>query len=220
MKRLLYTVCLLCVSVFLEAQGAVKGRPEIPGNANLKQLLAKPSFIYTGVDSVKEGGKTWVVMEVDVQTCSPLSLEQIKAVITDYANYAKIFKRTTASRVAGGNERGIIAFFEITVGVMGVTAVTAYSVLMETPLDSPGKFLLNFSHVSDNGSIRKVHGFWYLETVTIDERPHTYLRYYAYSEPLRVMALQKQVTSLFIGAEYEAMIEEVLAAAALRGATR
>jgi hypothetical protein len=220
MKHFLCAALLFCGSSVLQAQGTVKGRPELPRNVNLKQLLNKPAFIYTNVDSVKDGEKTWVTMEADVHICSPLSLGQIRAVITDYENYIKTFKRTTVSRVAGRNEQGLIAFFEITVGVMGITAVTAYSVLMETPLDSPEKFLLTFSHVSDNGSIRNVHGFWYLEAVTIEGRPHTYVRYYSYTEPLRVTVLQKQATSWFIRSEYGTMMEEVLAAAARQGATR
>jgi hypothetical protein len=155
-------------------------------------------------------------MEADVQICTALPLEQVKAVITDYDNYVKTFKRTTLSRNAGGGGRGTTAFFEVTVGVMGITVVTSYSVLMETPLDSPEKFLLTFSHVSDNGSIRNVNGFWYLETVAINGQPHTYLRYYSHSEPLRVNALQKQASSWFIGSEYSGMLKEVLAAAARR----
>ncbi|MDR2210785.1 MAG: hypothetical protein LBO65_04865 [Spirochaetaceae bacterium] len=216
MKTLLAVVLLFSLPAFLHPQGTVKGQPEIPGNIDLRQMLNRPSFIYSHVDSVKEGEKVWITMETDVQICTPLSLGQIRGVITDYNRYTRTFKRTTASHIVESNKQGIIAFFEVTVGALGITVVTAYSVLMESPIDSPEKFLLTFSHVSDNGSIRNVHGFWYLQAVTIDGQPHTYLRYYSYYEPLRVNMLQRQVTAWFIGAENATMVEEVLAAAALR----
>jgi hypothetical protein len=96
---------------------------------------------------------------------------------------------------------------------MGITVVTGYTVLMETPIDTGEKFLLTFSHISDDGTIRNIYGFWYLESLIIDGKPHTYFRYYSSSESLKSNALQKQATALFIGSEYSGMIKEVLAAA-------
>jgi hypothetical protein len=192
------------------------GKPELYGDVDVKKLVEKFAVIYVKVEALTEGSKTWIPMEADVHICTAVPLEKIKAVITDYDNYTGIFKRSTVSRTVSRNTKGTTAFFEMTVGAMGITVVTAYTVLLETPVDTPDKFLLTFSHVSDNGSIRKVFGFWYLESIMIDGKPYTYLRYYSTSEPLRVNILQRQVSSWFISSEYGTMLKDVITAAAKR----
>ncbi|MDR2663686.1 MAG: hypothetical protein LBC31_11880 [Treponema sp.] len=217
MKFVQLLAVLFFIPLCAEAQGAsAVGKPELYREANVKKLIEKYDVIYAKVDALTEGSKTWVPMEADVHICTAVPLEKIKAVITDYDNYTGIFRRSTASRILSRDARGTTAFFEITVGAMGVTVVTAYTVLLETPLDSPGKFLLTFSHAGDNGSIRKVYGFWYLESIMIDGKPYTYLRYYSTSEPLRVNVLQRQITSWFIGSEYGSMLKDVITAAGRR----
>jgi hypothetical protein len=197
----------------VHAQSAVAGKAEIPPNVNLKKLLNRPEVLYTKVDSVREGNKVWISMEADIQVCTAIPLDKVKAVITDYNNYVRTFKRTTASHVSSRNAGGTTAFFEQTVGVMGITVVTGYTVLLETAIDTGEKFLLIFSHISDDGTIRNVYGFWYLESVIIDGKPHTYFRYFSSTESLKANVLQKQATTLFLGSEYSGMVKEVLAAA-------
>ncbi|MDR1143831.1 MAG: hypothetical protein LBK77_06405 [Spirochaetaceae bacterium] len=208
---------LFFIALCAEAQEASAiGKPELYREANLKKLIEKYDVIYTRVDTLTEGSKTWIPMEADVHICTAVPLEKIKSAITDYDNYTGIFRRSTASRTLSRDAGGTTAFFEMTVGAMGITVVTAYTVLLETPIDTPDKFLLRFSHISDNGSIRKVYGFWYLESVMIDGKPYTYLRYYSTSEPLRVNIIQRQVTSWFISSEYGSMLKDVLTAARRR----
>jgi hypothetical protein len=217
MKFVQLLLVLFFIPVWAEAQEASAiGKPELYREANLKKLIEKYDVIYAKVDALTEGSKTWVPMEADVHICTAVPLEKIKSVITDYDNYTGIFKRSTVSRTISRNARGTTAFFEMTVGAMGVTVVTAYTVLLETPVDTADKFLLTFSHVADNDSIRKVYGFWYLESIMIDGKPYTYLRYYSTSEPLRVSILQRQITSWFIGSEYGSMLKDVITAAAKR----
>jgi hypothetical protein len=217
MKLARFLFVLFFIPVCAEAQiVSAVGKPELYRETNLKKLIEKHDVIYVRVDVLTEGSKTWLPMEADVHICTDVPLGKIKAVITDYDNYTGIFKRSTASRTLKRDARGTTAFFEMTVGAMGVTVVTAYTVLLETPIDTADKFLLTFSHVADNGSIRKVYGFWYLESIMIDGKPYTYLRYYSTSEPQRVSALQRQITSWFIGSEYGNTLRDVITAARLR----
>jgi hypothetical protein len=212
MKLCKLLLILFLLPVLVHAQSEA-GKPEIPGNTNLKRLLNRPDVLYTKVDSVREGDKVWINMEVDIQVCTAISLDKIKRVITDYNNYVRTFRRTSASQIISRGKMGTTAFFEQTVAVMGITVVTGYTVLLETPIDTEGQFLLTFSHISDDGSIRNVYGFWYLESVIIDGKPHTYFRYFSSTGSLKSAVLQKQAISLFIGAEYTGMVKEVLAAA-------
>jgi hypothetical protein len=212
MKYCTLLLVFFFLPIFVHGQSLV-GKAEIPPNVNLKKILNRPDVLYSKVDSVREGDKVWISMEADVQVCTAIPLDKIKAVIMDYSNYARTFRRTTISRVVRQAESETAAFFEQTVVVMGITVVTRYTVLMETPIDTGGKFLLTFSHISDDGSIRNVYGFWYLESISIDGKPHTYFRYVSSTEPLRANVLQKRATSIFIGSEYTGMIKEVLAAA-------
>jgi hypothetical protein len=216
MKFVQLLPALFLIPLCAEAQAPAIGKPELYWEANLKKLIEKYDVIYAKVDTLTEGSRTWIPMEADVHICTAVPLEKIKSVITDYDNYTGIFRRSTASRILSRDAGGTTAFFEMTVGAMGITAVTAYTVLLETPIDIPDKFLLVFSHLSDNGSIRKVYGFWYLESIMIDGKPYTYLRYYSTSEPLRINIIQRRVTSWFISSEYGSMLRDVISAAKLR----
>ncbi|MDR2048283.1 MAG: hypothetical protein LBP69_02405 [Treponema sp.] len=205
---------------FLVLSGAFgEDAPEIPSEAQLKRLLNKPAAVYTKVDSYKEEEKVWIAMEADVHVCTDIPLSKLKAAVTDYDNYVNIFKRTSASAASAAGGADIVLSMQLVVGALGITFVTNYSVLMTEEIDGPDRFLLRFSHYSDDGTVKNVRGYWYFKTVSVDGKPCTYIRYFSASDSIKKNVLQKTAVSMFIVSEYTGMLRELLAAA-VGGKTR
>jgi ribosome-associated toxin RatA of RatAB toxin-antitoxin module len=211
MKQLFTVLCLLSTVLgFASGPGSSAG---IKSGANYKKLYNKPETIISHVGELKEGNAVWIPIEVDVHMVSDIPLYKFKAAITDYNKYPEIFKRTTDSRIIEKNAEGTIASFEVTVGVLGITVVSTYAVLLKVLIDEPGKFLLEFTHYSDDGTVRNVRGYWYFESVELNNKTCTYLRNYTATESLQVNILQKTAASMFMGSEYTAMLKDLQKAA-------
>jgi len=185
----------------------------MPEAVNLRRILERPEVINTRVGRTIEGNNTWINMEADVHACTAISLERMKEIITDYSQYAQIYRRTTISRIAGRNERGTLAFFELSVGALGIHVISAFTLLKEIRIDTPDSFYLTFTHVSDDGTVRNIRGSWYLQKVEMDGKTYTYIRYFSAQDSLQVAILQRQAASMFIGSEYISIVRETLAAA-------
>jgi hypothetical protein len=214
MKKLVAALCLFSTVLgFAAGPGSSAG---IQSGANYKKLYNKPETITSRVGELKEGKAVWIPVEVDVHMVSDIPLNKLKAAITDYNNYAGLFKRTTDSHIIEVNDEGIIASFEVTVGALGITVVSTYAVLVKVLIDEPGKFLVEFTHYSDDGTVRNVRGYWYFESVELDNKTCTYLRNYTATESLQVNILQKTAASLFLGSEYMGMLKELQKAAMSR----
>ncbi|MDR1507308.1 MAG: hypothetical protein LBI67_09435 [Treponema sp.] len=188
-------------------------RAEIPSETVLRRLVYRPEAIYTDVGSYKEGDDTWITLEADVHVCTEISLARVKAVLIDYGNYVNTFKRTTASRFVREVDGAAEVFLQVTVGALGITFVTNHSVLSTKEIDENDCFLVRFSHLSDDGVVRNVRGYWFLKTVYVRGKPFTYIRYYSAQDSLKKNALQKTATSMFIVSEYTGMLKELLDAA-------
>jgi hypothetical protein len=152
----------------------------------------------------------WIAMEADIHICTDVPLSKLKAAVTDYNNYMNTFRRTSASTE---NDAGDILSMQVTVSALGITVVTSYSVLMTEEIDEPDRFLLRFSHYSDDGTIKNVRGYWYFKTVYVEGISRTYVRYFSASDSQRKNLLQKTATSMFITSEYSGMLKELVAAA-------
>ena len=213
MKSYLFLLVLVLLPLSIKPQVPHRSAASMPEAVNLERILERPEIIHTRVGRTNEGNNTWINMEADVHACTAISLERMKEVITDYPRYTQIYRRTTASRIAGRNDRGTLAFFEVSVGAMGIYVVSAFTLLKEIHIDTPDSFYLTFTHVSDDGTVRNIRGSWYLRKVEIDGKTHTYMRYYSSQDSLQVTILQRQAASMFIGSEYTGMIRETLAAA-------
>ncbi|MDR2142907.1 MAG: hypothetical protein LBP29_00885 [Treponema sp.] len=204
--------CCVVFFAFLVLSGAFgENAPEIPPEAQLKRLLDRPASVHTKVDSYKEGEKVWIALEADVHVCTDIPLSKLKAAVTDYDNYVNIFKRTTASAASSAGD--VVLSLQLVVGALGITFVTNYSVLMTEEIDEPDRFLLRFSHYSDDGTVKNVRGYWYFKTVYVDGKPCTYIRYFSASDSIKKNVFQKTASSMFIVSEYTGMLKELLAAA-------
>ena len=186
--------------------------PEVVPGANLKRLVNRPEAIRSRVDSVKEGEDVWIRLEADVHVCTEIPLEKIRKTITGYNSYAAYFKRTTVSEILrenGGSE----VYMQLSVGAMGISFVTNYTILITKEIDEPGCLLLRFSHLADDGTVRNVRGYWYFRQVDIGGKTHTYIRHYSASDSIRKNVLQKTATAMFAESEYTGILKELLAAA-------
>ena len=213
MKLCSFLLLLFIIPLTGDAQAPPRSAAFMPEDVNLERILERPEIINTRVGRTNEGNNTWINMEADVHACTAISLERMKEIITDYSRYTQIYRRTTASRIAGRNERGTLAFFEVTVGAMGIRVVSSYTLLKEIQIDTPDSFYLTFSHVSDDGSVRNIRGSWYLRRVEINGRPYTYMRYFSAQDSLQTNILMRQIASMFINSEYIGILRETLLAA-------
>jgi hypothetical protein len=102
----------------------------------------------------------------------------------------------------------------VSVGLMGITYDTDYTLLAGEQIDTSGRFLLDFSHVSSDGLVRNAHGIWYFESVTINGVPAVYLRYIASGQVLKKYPLQDTIMDMFVDMEHIDLINQFLKAAA------
>jgi hypothetical protein len=192
---------------------AAESEPGIPPKTNLTRLLNRPEAIFSDVGSYREGENTWISMEADVQVCTDIPLEQLRKAITDYNNYAVNFKRTTASEILWETHEGTGLYLRLSVGALGITFIANYTILLKEEVNDSSRFLLRFSHLSDDGMVRNIHGYWYFQTVDIKGKNCTYVRYYSASDSIKKNALQKVAAAMFIDSEYTGMLKELLSAA-------
>jgi hypothetical protein len=102
----------------------------------------------------------------------------------------------------------------VTVGLLGLSYTGRYTVLVREMVNTPGKFVLTFNHISDDGNIRDVNGEWYFESITVDGKPMTYVRYVSSSSSMRRLGIQKAIQSMFVNAEFTGMTDQLLEAGA------
>jgi hypothetical protein len=98
---------------------------------------------------------------------------------------------------------------------LGIDFLVKYRVLATETRDTPDEFILDFSHVSDDGSVKDVSGRWHVKKLPrLDgEEQQCYIRYYAHSRALRKYPLQRMIMSLFINSESRDLMEQFVKAA-------
>jgi hypothetical protein len=98
---------------------------------------------------------------------------------------------------------------------LGLSFLTNYRVLVTEALNTPEEFILEFSHVSDDGSVKDVSGRWYLKKLPPMESAgqRYYVRYHAYSKVARKYPLQRMIMSMFINSESRDLMRQFVEAA-------
>jgi hypothetical protein len=185
----------------------------IPEGTNLKSIIDKPAVLTASVSSIMEDGKPWLPILAEVHMVTSVPLSKLKAVVTDYDNYTNIFRNITESHTSGNIAGHPLAHFVVTVGALGMKVVTDYSVLFSMPINEKDKCLIVFTHYSDNGSIRKILGWWYFESIMIDQKIYTYIRYHSSQNSYRFYPLEKTCLSLFMKGQYRDMPRQCAIAA-------
>ncbi|MDR1949839.1 MAG: hypothetical protein LBQ38_10645 [Spirochaetaceae bacterium] len=186
----------------------------IPAGTNLIELRNSPRVISSGVSREnRENGSFWIDMSVDLHVCTPIPRDKLLAVLMDFDNYHRVFKRITAASL-GHDEYGMYRSLQLSVGLLGLTFNTNYTLLFQEAGNTADVYYLTFSHVDDDGTVKDVHGFWYFESLVLLGEPYTYVRYYSSSRVLRKFPLQRMIMSMFNGQENIDMVNQLLRAAA------
>jgi ribosome-associated toxin RatA of RatAB toxin-antitoxin module len=188
---------------------------EIPVGTELSLIMNKPGIIRTYVSNEEgEGHTKWISMLADIHVCADIPQETLRAVVTDYERYPQVFKRLRSIRVRQGNE-GTYQDWHVGVGFKGFSFDTRYTLLAVEKENTPERYLLDFSPVADDGSIKDTWGQWYFESRRLDGKEWTYIRYTTSSRVIRKFPLQKTVMGWIINMEYTDLMNQFLKAARL-----
>jgi hypothetical protein len=196
---------------------AQEGDIAIPGQETLKKINNRPGIIKTMISQEREDDKTaWIEMYTDVHITSALPMDKLRRVILDFAGYPRIFRRNETTAVVREDDA---VYLDMAVGAefLGLSFLTNYRVLVTEVRNTPEEFILDFSHVSDDGSVKDVSGRWYLKKLPPTEgaEQRYYVRYHAYSKVARKYPLQRMIMSMFINSESRDLMRQFVEAALL-----
>jgi ribosome-associated toxin RatA of RatAB toxin-antitoxin module len=200
----------VCLPFALPGQQAA-----MPKGTELSRIMNRPGVIRTYVSNEEgEGHTKWIGMLADIHVCVDIPREILYKVVTDYEHYPQVFKRMRSIRVRRENE-GAYQDWHIGVGFKGFSFDTYYTLLAVEKENTPERYLLDFSHVADDGSIKDAWGQWYFESIRLNGRELTYIRYTTSSRVIRKFPLQKTIMGWIINMEYTDLMSQFLKAARL-----
>jgi hypothetical protein len=195
---------LLCFPVL------AMGEARIPPDTDLAKILNKPAIIKTAVSAEEGDDHTkWIGMLADIHACTDLPQDLLRRVVTDYETYPRVFKRLTSIRVNRTPE-GAYQDWHIRVGFKSFSYDTDYTLFAEERINTPDTYLLDFSHVSDDGSVKDAWGSWYFEKVQLGGEERTYVRYTTSCKTLRKFPLQRLIMGIIINMEYTDLMNQFL----------
>jgi ribosome-associated toxin RatA of RatAB toxin-antitoxin module len=175
--------------------------------------MNKPGIIRTYVSNEEgEGHSKWIGMLADIHVCVDIPQEVLRELVTDYERYPQVFKRMRSIRVRRESE-GAYQDWHIGVGFRNFSYDTRYTLLAVEKQNTPERYLLDFSHVADDGSIKEAWGQWYFESLWLEGKEWTYIRYTTSSRVIRKFPLQKTIMGWIINKEYTDLMSQFLKAA-------
>jgi hypothetical protein len=185
----------------------------IPPDTDFEKIFNKPAIIKTTVSGEEGDDHTrWIGMLADIHMCTDIPQDVLRRVATDYEHYPGVFKRLTSIRVNRAPE-GVYQDWHISVGFNNFSVDTDYTLLAVEQINTREKYLLDFTHVSDDGSIKDAWGAWYFEDIMVDGKACTYVRYITSCKTLRKFLLQRMVLGIIINKEYTDMMNQFLQSA-------
>jgi hypothetical protein len=188
---------------------------EIPDQKTLESINNKPGIIETAVSQeIGDNRIRWIELYTDVHIVTAIPMEKLKRTILDFSLYSQIFRRNQETLVV---REGDAVFLDMTVGAkfLGIDFLVRYRVATTRLRDTPEEFILDFSHVSDDGSVKDISGRWYVKKLPRreDAEQQCYVRYHAYSKALRQYPFQRALMSLLINSESRDLMEQFIKAA-------
>jgi hypothetical protein len=187
----------------------------IPDQEILEKINNRPGIIKTVISQEREDDNTaWIEMYTDVHITSAIPMDRLRRVILDFAGYPRIFRRNETTAVVREDDA---VYLDMAVGAefLGLSFLTHYRVLVTEVRNTPEEFILDFSHVSDDGSVKDVSGRWYVKQLPRAEgaEQQCYVRYHAYSKVARKYPLQRMIMSMFINSESRDLMRQFVEAA-------
>jgi hypothetical protein len=208
---LLPLLLLLSLSPIFAQEMAI----ELPGQEVLQKIFNKPGIVKTEVSQEKgEDNIRWIEAYTDVHFTTDVPLNKLRRAILDFDNYPRMFKRNR--NIAVIREDGKV-YHDMTMGaeLMGFSFIINYRVLVAELLNTPEEFVIDFSFVSGDGSIKEFYGRWYFKKIPRfgGGEDITYVRCYTSSVVIRKYPLQRLIMSLFINSESRDLMGQFLKAA-------
>ena len=184
----------------------------LPSEKERDEIFGKLVIIKTVVSQEIEENKTkWVEMYMDLHTGTSVSFTRLRSTLLEFEKYPLFFKRNVSTEFhREENLLDMVAGLE----VMGLSFYTWYRVLVSEAVNEPGRLILDFSHMDDDGTVRNVRSRWYLERYYLDTgEERCYVRYFASSAVIQKYPLQRTIMSMFINSESRDLLSQFLAAA-------
>jgi hypothetical protein len=200
----------LCAPLFLRGQETA-----MPAGTELPRIMNKPGVIRTYVSNEEgEEHAKWIGMLADIHVCVDIPQKTLREVATDFERYPQVFKRMRSIRVRRESE-GAYQDWHVGVGFKSFSFDTYYTLLAVEKQNTPERYVLDFSHVADDGSIKEAWGQWYFESLWLEGKEWTYIRYTTSSRVIRKFPLQKTIMGWIIDNEYTDLMNQFLKAARL-----
>ncbi|MDR1446360.1 MAG: hypothetical protein LBI90_05635 [Treponema sp.] len=193
--------------------------PGIPKGANLERLLNRPESVSSSIVLINDPPYgAWIRMKADVHTVIPEKLETIRPLLFAWEDYPKHFKRLKENWIERRQD-GTAFKMHLSVGLMGIYYDSVYTLFPRALIDTPKKLLIEFAplnrteaYISEDGTVRRPLGLWYLEELEVKGKPCTYVRYIADGEVLKKYPLQDTVMTLFVGIEHQELLKQLIRA--------
>jgi hypothetical protein len=151
-------------------------------------------------------------MLADIHVCVDIPQETLRGIVTDYEHYPQVFKRMRSIRVRR-EDQGAYQDWHVGVGFKNFSFDTYYTLLAVEKQNTAERYQLDFSHVADDGSIKDAWGQWYFESIRLEGKEWTYVRYTTSSRVIRKFPLQRTIMGWIINKEYTDLMNQFLAAA-------
>jgi hypothetical protein len=185
---------------------------DLPGPETLEAINGVPGIIKAAVSQERGDDRIrWIEMWVDVHTVSAIPLDRLRRTILDFERYPRIFRRNHETSVV--LEGGAVCL-DMTVGAQffGIDFLVRYRVAVTEVRDTPEEFILEFTHVSDDGGVKDVSGWWHIKKLPPQDGAgqRCYIRYQARSKVVRKYPLQRMIMSLFIHSESRDLMNQFL----------
>ncbi|MDR0656944.1 MAG: hypothetical protein LBG22_11570 [Treponema sp.] len=203
-------LCLLFVSP-LPAQ-----EPGIPKGTDPERLLNRPEPVSSSIVLINDPPyAVWIRMKADVHTVIPEKLETMRSLVFAWEDYPKHFKRLKENWIERRQD-GTVFKMHLSVGLMGIYYDSVYTLFARAQIDTPKKLLIEFAplnrteaYISEDGTVRRPLGLWYLEEIEVRGEPCTYVRYIADGEVLKKYPLQDTVMALFVDREHQELLKQL-----------
>ena len=155
---------------------------------NIAGLLNKPAIIKPSEVIVL--GKGWHIVANDAHVLSDeVNVKQVAAVLLDLDNQGKYFngkKNKLASTVVKYDAVETIVDFITITPILGLQIKTPYRALVKTTVKSNADILLEVvqteSDIAANNTVKNLYSIRYAQTVVINDKTYTYVRFYSYEE--------------------------------------
>ena len=153
--------------------------------AHLHDLLNKPAMVSPATAAPL--GKNWFRMVTDAHVFSDeVSVQQVAAVFTDFANQEKYFtgKKSilSASVVSAGHGGTLVDFVSTTIAPMGIKIKAPYRALVTVSEHTDTKVSVGIRQVDSdsdsNNTVKEMYTVRHAEAVTINGTVYTYIRLY------------------------------------------